>query len=47
VSGWMRTKVTQPVTCDPNWRIERDTNWNLYQKEKEKVEKIKTFIAGL
>jgi len=39
VLGWMRPK--KPVaTCDPNWRVERDTNWNLYQTEKQKVTEL-------
>jgi len=44
VLGWMRPKVTQPATCDPQWRIERDTNWNLYLKEQEKVSALQSEI---
>lgn len=39
--------ITQPPaeTCDPNWRIERDTNWNLYQDQVKKVTELQAIIA--
>jgi murein DD-endopeptidase MepM/ murein hydrolase activator NlpD len=36
---------TAPVDCDPNWRIERDTNWKLYFAEKEKVTELQTQLS--
>ena len=47
VKGWLRCKnPPQPtVFCDPNWRVERDTNWNLYQTEKNKVLSLQTQLS--
>ena len=36
---------TAPIDCDPNWRVERDTNWNLYQTEKNKVLSLQTQLS--
>jgi len=33
------------VTCDPNWRIERDNNWNKYLAEQEKVKTLTAQLA--
>lgn len=39
VKGWLRCKnpPAPAVDCDPQWRIDRDKNWNLYLAEQEKV----------
>jgi hypothetical protein len=37
--------VVTPV-CDPNWRIERDTNWNLHLADQEEIKKLKVQIAN-
>ena len=49
VKGWLRCKnPPQPtIDCDPNWRVERDDNYNLFKAEQAKVLGLQSQIIGL